>query len=191
MNTRRLYRSRSDRQLTGVAGGMAAYLDVDPTVVRVLWVLGTLFSGGLGLLLYIILAFVVPNEPWPMAAYGAPSGAAPAFAGGTAGPAAPATEPGAEPGTDETITGWTSPAGGWTAPAPAAGWDPAAYAPRPRGDGKLGLAFGIVLVVFGTLALLGPMFPAWFSGIALGPAFLVALGLALLAVSIRRPTTDS
>lgn len=177
MNPRRLYRSRTDRQLTGVAGGMAAYLDVDPTVVRVLWILGTLFSGGLGLLLYIILVFVVPQEPWPMAAHGAPAGAVPAAGSGTE------TGPGTESGDEATAA--------WTAPIPATSWDPAAYAPRPRGEGRFGFAFGIVLVVFGTLALLGPVFPGWFSGIALGPAFLVALGVALLAVSIRRPTTDS
>ena len=45
MNPRRLYRSRHDRQLAGVAGGMAEYLEVDPTVVRLLWIL-SVFLGG-------------------------------------------------------------------------------------------------------------------------------------------------
>jgi len=62
MNPRRLYRSRHDRQLTGVAGGMAEYLEIDPTVVRILWILSAFF-GGFTIVLYIILAFVMPLEP--------------------------------------------------------------------------------------------------------------------------------
>ena len=69
MNTRRLYRSRRDRQLAGVAGGMAEYLQVDPTLVRVLWILSFLL-GGVGILLYIILAFVMPLEPVGGTPYG-------------------------------------------------------------------------------------------------------------------------
>lgn len=62
MNTRRLYRSRTDRQLAGVAAGVAEYLDLDPTLVRVLWIL-SIFLGGFTILLYVILAFVMPLEP--------------------------------------------------------------------------------------------------------------------------------
>jgi phage shock protein C len=59
---RRLYRCRHDRRLAGVAAGVAEYFDVDPTLVRVLWFL-TIFLGGVGLLLYIGLAIIVPLEP--------------------------------------------------------------------------------------------------------------------------------
>ena len=58
----RLYRSRSDRMLFGVAGGMARYLDLDPSLVRIAWVL-LVFAGGAGLLLYIVAAIVIPEEP--------------------------------------------------------------------------------------------------------------------------------
>ena len=58
----RLYRSRTDRVLFGVAGGMADWLDVDPSVVRLVWAILVLF-GGAGLLLYIIAALVIPEEP--------------------------------------------------------------------------------------------------------------------------------
>jgi phage shock protein C len=61
---RQLYRSITDRQIAGVAGGIARYFRVDPTVVRLLFVLLTL-TGGPGLLLYIILALVIPEEPFP------------------------------------------------------------------------------------------------------------------------------
>ena len=76
MNPRRLYRCRHDRQLAGVAAGIAEYLDMDPTVVRVLWVVSAFF-GGITILLYIILAFVMPFEPATAAAPGAWAAAGP------------------------------------------------------------------------------------------------------------------
>ena len=59
---KRLYRSRKDRQIAGVCGGIADYFAIDPTLVRILWVIFAL-AGGPGLILYIILALVVPEEP--------------------------------------------------------------------------------------------------------------------------------
>ena len=59
---RRLYRCRENRRLAGVAAGVAEYFDLDPTLVRVLWFL-SIFVGGLGILLYLGLAIIVPLEP--------------------------------------------------------------------------------------------------------------------------------
>ena len=59
---RRLYRSRHNRVLAGVAGGVAEYFELDPALVRILWFL-SIFVGGLGILLYIGLAIIVPLEP--------------------------------------------------------------------------------------------------------------------------------
>jgi phage shock protein C len=59
---KKLYRSRSDRRLAGVCGGLAAYLNIDPTLIRLLFVLGLLLVGGT-LLAYIILMIVIPEEP--------------------------------------------------------------------------------------------------------------------------------
>lgn len=59
---RRLYRCRDDRRLAGVAAGVAEFFDLDPSLVRVLWFL-SIFVGGLGLLLYVGLAIIVPLEP--------------------------------------------------------------------------------------------------------------------------------
>lgn len=61
--TRRFYRSRADRMLGGVSGGLAAYFDIDPTVVRLLWVFGAVLSGGLFAIAYLVLWIVVPEEP--------------------------------------------------------------------------------------------------------------------------------
>jgi phage shock protein C len=60
----RLFRSRSDRVISGVAGGLAVRLDLDPSLVRVAWVILAIVSGGLFLLVYIVMAFVVPEEPF-------------------------------------------------------------------------------------------------------------------------------
>ena len=59
---RRLQRSRTEKMIGGVCGGLAAYFNVDPTLVRVLWVAITLIAG-VGILLYLILWVVMPLEP--------------------------------------------------------------------------------------------------------------------------------
>lgn len=59
---KKLYRSRTDKKLCGVCGGVAKYFNMDPTIVRVLTVLLTLFVGG-GLLAYIVCALIMPEEP--------------------------------------------------------------------------------------------------------------------------------
>ena len=58
---KRLYRSRTDRMLCGVCGGLAKYFDIDPVIVRIIAVLLVL-ANGVGILAYIILAIVVPLE---------------------------------------------------------------------------------------------------------------------------------
>ncbi|MFC1917834.1 PspC domain-containing protein [Chloroflexota bacterium] len=58
---KRLYRSQTERMAWGVCGGLAKYLDLDPTIVRLIFVL-LLFANGIGILIYIILAIVVPLE---------------------------------------------------------------------------------------------------------------------------------
>lgn len=85
----RLYRSRGDRMLLGVAGGMARYLDLDPSLVRIVWAL-LVIAGGAGILLYIIAAIVIPEEP-----PGWVPGSAPPSAPSAAQPASASSDPGA------------------------------------------------------------------------------------------------
>ena len=59
---KRLYRSGNNRMLGGVCGGIAEYLDVDPTVIRLIWVIATVFFG-IGLLLYIAAWIIMPRNP--------------------------------------------------------------------------------------------------------------------------------
>ena len=57
---KKLCKSATDRKLAGVCGGIAEYLNVDPTVVRLLWVVVTLL-GGAGLLAYVAAAILMPE----------------------------------------------------------------------------------------------------------------------------------
>ena len=62
MTTKRLYRSRDERMIGGVCGGLAKYFNIDPVIVRVIAVVAALMALW-GLLAYIILWIVVPEEP--------------------------------------------------------------------------------------------------------------------------------
>ena len=61
--TDRLYRSPDDRMLAGVAGGLAEMLDFDPSIIRIVWAVLIVLTGGLALLVYIVMAIVVPERP--------------------------------------------------------------------------------------------------------------------------------
>lgn len=58
--SKKLYKSTINKKLCGVCGGIAEYFDIDPTIVRLIWVAVTL-CGGAGLLAYIIAALIIPN----------------------------------------------------------------------------------------------------------------------------------
>lgn len=63
MERKKLYRSLTDKKICGVCGGLGEYLNVDPTILRLLWVLVAL-GGGVGLLAYIAAALLIPIEPY-------------------------------------------------------------------------------------------------------------------------------
>lgn len=216
MNRRRLYRCRQDRRLAGVAAGVAEYLDLDPSLVRVLWVV-SIFFGGITILLYVAMALIVPMEPewgptgpWQPAGSGWGMGPAPAGSAGqpaTAGPWATPGEPGAnaepgsraEPGANgepgSTAAGGepgavpgAAPSWGMHGAAAHAGWPaPAAHDPSRRGPSLGATFFGIVLILFGALAFLQQAVPGWASdGHLLWPAFVLSVGVLLLVMSVRR-----
>ncbi|MHC1708275.1 MAG: PspC domain-containing protein [Bacteroidales bacterium] len=62
MEPRKLYRSQTDSVIAGVCGGLAEYFDIDPVLVRVIFVLLLIFGGG-GFLVYVILWIVTPKKP--------------------------------------------------------------------------------------------------------------------------------
>lgn len=60
MSNKKLYKSSVNRMLCGVCGGFAEYFNIDPTLVRLVWVIITLM-GGAGILAYIIAAIIIPD----------------------------------------------------------------------------------------------------------------------------------
>ena len=59
---KKLYKSNTDKKICGVCGGLAEYLNMDATIIRLILILAVLFAG-CGLLAYIIAALVIPDKP--------------------------------------------------------------------------------------------------------------------------------
>jgi phage shock protein C len=193
----RLYRSRDERMVAGVAGGLAERFDVDPSVVRVLWVVLILLSGGLFLLIYIAMALVVPEarysaQSWtgPATAGGGPAGPGPAWGTPSGGSAAFSTDPGA--GSPPTADG-SPPEPGSMPSGPPPDWSQSNWADdrrrrrRERGGG--GLIGGTILILLGGYFLIRMLVPELDLG-AFWPVVLVAVGVALVIGSIR-PRRDA
>jgi phage shock protein C len=137
---RRLYRCRHDRRIAGVAGGLAEYFELDPTLVRVVWFV-SIFFGLVTLVLYVGMALIVPLEPL------------------TAEEAA----------------------------AHAAGRTPSGHRHASGGPSRWPTYLGLVLILFGALALLDVSLPS-VSWRQLWPVFIAGLGALLIAGSMRRDT---
>lgn len=158
---RRLYRSRTDSVIGGVAGGVAEYLDLDPSIVRIVWAILVIVTAGVFFVLYLVMWVVVPETP--------------------AGPyQRVASEPAGEPAP-----------GSSEAPAPevrAAEWS-ARQAERSRSGGGGGTAgpviFGLLLVAIGAWFLVDEYLPAIDMDLV-WPLALVVIGVGLVFVSMRR-----
>ena len=168
---RRLYRCYHDKRIAGVASGLAEYFDIDPTIVRILWLVSFLF-GGLGLVLYIAMAIIVPQEPI--------EGFAP---GGMAGTPGVVSSDATGDATGQPVV--PSPTG-WHTTAPAM------HRHVNRGNGRGMTIVGVILILFGALALVEAFLPAWAdSGRFLWPAFVVGIGALLVVTAVRREPTES
>lgn len=59
---RKLVRSQTNRTICGVCGGIGEYLNVDPTLIRLIWVVCSLASCGTGLFVYLVAALIIPED---------------------------------------------------------------------------------------------------------------------------------
>lgn len=165
---RRLYRSRRDSILGGVAGGVADYFDMDPSIVRVVWAVLALVTGGIFLVLYVVMWIIVPEGP---------SAATVARAAATEGPPLPV-----EPGSELQVA---------DAPAselPPTDWETTQQGLR-RGGSNGAVIFGVILIGLGVWFLIDQYVPAINSDL-LWPVALVVLGAILLVVALRRPSSQ-
>jgi len=186
----RLYRSRSDRMIAGVAGGLAEIWNLDPSLVRIVWAVLVPLTGFIALLVYVVMAIVVPEEDesgWvppaaSPAASGPPEGGTPVGAGEP-----PASAAG------EVTAGAPSP-GFPRAPTTRAEWRAHRRADRAlrrqeRGPGSGAAVLGIALVIIGAYFLLREYVPA-FDADRFWPIALIALGVLLLIVALSRRSGD-
>ncbi len=175
---RRLYRSTTERVLGGVAGGVADYFDLDPALVRVAWAILILASGGIFLLLYLVMWFVVPEAP-PGFSYGQPWPSTPS-AGGASVPPAGETPAGA----DAAVTGSPS-APGMPPPSIAHEWAGRRAERRRHRSGGGGIVIGSLLILIGAWFLVRDYVP-WLNRLELWPIALVLLGIVLLVSAMGR-----
>jgi phage shock protein PspC (stress-responsive transcriptional regulator) len=188
----RLYRSRDDRMLAGVAAGVADTLDADPSLVRIIWALLAILTGGIAFVVYIVMAIVVPEAPsgyrpqgpngWPAAGGGA--GFVPPPPAGPATPADPPTPTAADPGPSAAFTGAPAAA----APPQPTYWTSDREARRAarrarRSSGGGGLIAGVVLIVIGGLFLAREVVPG-FDWHIWWPLGLIGLGGLLLVLAL-------
>jgi len=158
----RLYRSRDDRMLAGVAGGLAELWGADPSLVRVIWALLVVFTGGVALIVYIVMALVVPEEPVNPATQTPPPGAGPDWV-------PPPDAQAARRAAREARAAARQAAGGDRSSFPA------------------GAVLGGFLIILGGFFLAREFLPNidfdWF-----WPLVLVGLGVLLVVSAVRRPS---
>jgi phage shock protein PspC (stress-responsive transcriptional regulator) len=171
MESKRLYRSVTDRKFAGVAGGLAEYFIMDPLLIRLAFVILT-FAGGGGFLIYIVLWIVTPENPYRVQAplnYNTDS---------------------QKPNTGS--GGYTTDASGYTTENPVN--EPAAQTSTPvpqTGERNKGsLIGGMVLITLGALFLADELIPRVNFG-DLWPVILIVVGIGLLLNTISKRNKQS
>lgn len=62
MKSKKLYRSKKNRIIAGICGGLGEYFNIDPTIVRLIWVFLVVFGMGAGIILYLIAWIIIPEK---------------------------------------------------------------------------------------------------------------------------------
>jgi phage shock protein C len=165
----RLYRSTDDRMLAGVAGGLAEMWDADPSVIRLVWAFLALFTGGIALVVYIVMAIVVPERPddWSAATVVATPGAPGAAATGAA------------------AAGTAAASRAEARAARRAARAARRAERRRRGPSTVGIVVGGLLIVVGAVYLVRQWLPE-FGFDWVWPVVLIALGVLLLISAVER-----
>jgi phage shock protein PspC (stress-responsive transcriptional regulator) len=166
MESKRLYRSITDRKIAGVAGGLGEYFVMDPLLIRLIFVI-LLLAGGGGFLIYLVLWIVTPENPncGPVTQNQPSGGPQPSYR--------------SEPGTNSEQEYYET-AKNEEGPASNNGTDPAKPQKAPKKKQPHGsLVGGLVLITLGALFLADELIPEINFG-DLWPIILVAIGTGLL-----------
>ncbi|MDE2311715.1 MAG: PspC domain-containing protein [Patescibacteria group bacterium] len=149
---KKLYRSRTDKVIAGVCGGLGEYFNMDSLIFRVIF-LALLFAGGSGFWLYLILAIIIPKQPWT---------------GQSSGPINPGEQ------FHDFVADVRASAQHWAAEVRGQDWQKTRDARR--------MWFGVIIVVIGVMALINVMFPQqWVRWSVLWPVALILIGISVLS----------
>lgn len=184
---KRLYRNEHDKVLSGVSSGLAEYLGYDVLLVRILFVLSVPFTGGLGLLAYIIMWIVVPVNNDPTARFSkfndffqkGPQANDPMFNSSNSF---------SNPSNSGTSTKWNTENAGPNFTMP----NQPNFNAAPAGNDTGRTVAGIALIVLGCYFLAKKLifFPVWLSIYKLWPLIIVAIGISLIFKNKRRNEWD-
>jgi phage shock protein PspC (stress-responsive transcriptional regulator) len=165
---KRIYRSPREKMLGGVAGGLAEYFDIDPTIVRIVFVL-SVFAGGIGVPAYIIMWIIIPMGP--LEQFNMPAGEHTPNAG--------TTPPNSGTPTPDSETG--------TYNQSSAGPDPVStyFESVKKHKERKGIFLGSVLIIFGVILLAENLFD-WIDFHHIFPLILVAFGIGLLLNAFKK-----
>jgi phage shock protein C len=210
VNPRRVFRSADDRWIAGVAAGVAEYFDVDPILVRIVWIISCVPLVFLPVLAYVIMVVVVPLAPqeWPEPSPWQPGGAPLGYNATFTQPAAPAADattpspaPEAGAAAPEAATGAVTgapgapqgavpppgsvPGGDWRWQTRADRWQRKAERRERRGErhGSGGVVFGALLIVIGGLIAWHEIDPQLDLSLA-WPVAIIAFGIFLVVSSV-------
>ena len=183
----RLLRNEHDKVIAGVSSGLASYMEVDVTIIRLLFVLSTIFLVGTGILVYLVMWIVVPVNNDPAAKFSKfneyfkqspPSGFNPPH-GGFYPPNAGFTNPPVPPATDRP-NAETESKSAWQ--------NPVDFKALPKNNGTGKTIGGLFLLVIGLYFLMNEfdIIPYWFRLGKLWPLVFVAIGLSFILKSKRK-----
>jgi len=176
---KKLFRNEHDKMIGGIASGLADYMQVEVTIVRLLFALSTIFMAGAGLVAYIIMWIIVPVNPDPKARF--------AKFNDYFNKNNPNVPPFGNPGAFHTQPNWTQPVNeGAQEKTPFETQAAFGKMTKPNDTGRI--IGGLLLLVIGSFFLLREfdLIPYWFRFRNFWPLIFIALGISIIAKSKRK-----
>ena len=186
---KRLFRNENDKVIAGVSSGVATYMEVDVTIIRLLFVLSSIFLMGTGILVYIVMWIVVPVNYNPTARFGKFNDFFKSQQNTGTSYQEPVGFGSAENTTTESAPNWSS---STFSESDFKKSNPADYKFIKKNSDTGRTIGGLFLLVIGMFFLLNEfdIIPHWFSLSRLWPLVFVAIGISFIAKSKRQNTWE-